>query len=79
MPRPLVITLKEGVDPVYGLQKSQIPEKRSIEEIYTLMGTTNTYALGVGALREACKKEFLRQLLKSSQKIQSWIHHSELC
>ena len=57
MPRPLIITLKEGIDPVYGLQKSQIPEKKSIEGIYTLMGTTNTYALGVGALREACKKE----------------------
>ncbi len=57
MPKPLIITLKEGVDPVYGLQKAPAPERMIQEGRYVLMDKMNTYALGVQALREACGKE----------------------
>ncbi len=57
MPKPLIITLKDGVDPVYGFQKAPAPQGMSHQGQYVLMDVTNTYALGVQALREACKKE----------------------
>ena len=57
MPKPLIITLKEGVDPVYGFQKAPAPQGMSHQGQCILMDQKNTYALGVQALREACEKE----------------------
>ena len=57
MPKPLIITLKEGVDPVYGFQKAPDPQGMSHQGQYVLMDVTNKYASGVHTLREACKKE----------------------
>ena len=57
MPKPLIITLKEGVDPIYGFQKAPAPQGMSHQGQYVLMDKTNTYALGVQALLEACGKE----------------------
>ena len=63
MPKQLIITLREGVDPVYGLQKA--PAHTSIENEtlspgnyrYILMPEKNNYAKGVHALRTKCEKE----------------------
>ena len=54
MPRPLIITLKEGIDPVYGLQRATAPAVKTGEGQYVLMPKTSTYAQGVHALRRDC-------------------------
>ena len=61
MPKPLIITLKEGVDPIYGFQKAPalLPQPKEIcvvEGTYILWRETSTYARGVHALRKACEK-----------------------
>ncbi len=66
MPRPLIITLKEGVDPVYGVQKALAPVTPVTVENgtltpgnyrYVLMSEKSTYTKGVHALRTKCEKE----------------------
>ncbi len=63
MPKPLIITLKEGVDPVYGIQKALVPTTledgtlSSGNYCYMLMPEKDTYAKGVHALRTKCEKE----------------------
>ena len=54
MPRPLIITLKEGVDPVYGLQRVPAPAVKAGEGEYILMKQKSTYAQGVHALQHDC-------------------------
>ena len=66
MPRPLIITLKEGVDPVYGLRRAMAPVTPVTVENgtltpgnyrYVLMSEKSTYARGVHAMQKACEKE----------------------
>ena len=62
MPKNLIITLKEGIDPVYGFQKAPatvppVLERTAIEGTYILMPETSSYALGVHSMRKKCKEE----------------------
>ena len=54
MPRPLIITLKEGVDRVSGLQRTLASAIKASEGQYLLMQRMPTYAQGVHALRNDC-------------------------